>query len=198
MKRKDILKNLLILAVVFLTSVLVPAVIRYVTDLLIAQIDVEEPSEDLTEAESGDYGTVSVGISETKKELPYRETENETETDNAPVLTEEQPETDTGKINPDNIQLELTETKIGSAEAFIGERKNQFLEAVTDYVRSLYGNSLSVSRIDVIEQVKDSETELVYQIEVFALGDQKEYSELFLSSYHKEWDFYSIYPYSVR
>jgi len=196
MKRKDILKNLLILAVVFLASVLVPAVIRYVTDFLVAQIKVEEPSEDLTEAESEDAGTVSVGISETKKELSYQETENET--DNAPVLTEEQPETDTGKINPDSMQPELTETKSGSAEAFIGERKTQFLEAVTDYVRSLYGNSLSVSRIDVIEQVKDSETELVYQIEVFALGDQKEYLELFLSSYHKEWDFYSIYPYSVR
>ena len=191
MKRKDILKNLLILAVIFLSSILVPVVIRYVTDLLIAQIEVEETAEETDETENEEALKVSIGLPDTEKE-------SDPETEAASVLTEKQPETDTGKNSRDNMQPELTETKSGSAEAFIGERKTQFFGAVTDYVRSLYGEHLLVTRIDVIEQVKDNETELVYQIEVYVRGNHKEYSELFLSSYHKKWEFYSIYPYSVR
>lgn len=198
MEKKDIRKYIICIAVIFLVSALVPAVIRYATDLLVGQIQQEPISEPEESEEAGKMSVTLPDLNGEADKVDSNKTEdfpdqNEEEYPDAEDSYDKKLEKYREKMKPN-----LSETKAGAADAFVGDREQQFLTAVADYIFSLYGDSLSVTRIDVIELVKDNEVELVYQIEVFASDGGREYSELFISSYNKEWDFYSIYSYSVR
>lgn len=202
MEKKDIRKYIICIAVIFLISALVPAAIRYATDLLVGQIRQEPISEAETECE--ETGKMSVSLSDLNGRVKESNKEDSSKAEELPhqgadteFIMEDSYDQNL-KTYREKMQPDLSETTDGAVNIFVGERKPQFFTAVADYVFSLYGDSLSVTRIDVIELVKDSDTELVYQIEVFASEGGREYSELFISSYNKEWDFYSIYSYSVR
>lgn len=202
MEKRDVRKYSICIAVIFLISTLVPAVIRYATDLLVGQIRQKTISE--TETESERTGKMSVTLPDLNRGM---QEPAEVDGNKAEELSDLREETETSTEDSYDKKLEtfrekmkpdLSETKTGAADAFVGDRKQQFFTAVADYVFSLYGDSLSITRIDVVELVKENETELTYQIEVFASDGDREYSEAFISSYNKEWDFYSIYSYSVR
>lgn len=203
MEKKEIRKYVVIIAAIFLISALIPAAIGAVTDMLVGQIQMRQVDEAQSE-ESEEAGKMSVTLPDSAKE---QQSSGKAEGNKAAELssaveeiisdTEDSYEREL-EVYRKYMQPELSETKKGAVADFVGERKQQFFAAVADYIFSLYGDNLSVTKIDVIEQVKDNETELVYQIKVFAIDGNKEYSEQFISSYNKEWDFYSIYSYSVE
>lgn len=96
------------------------------------------------------------------------------------------------------VKPEHTEVYPGSIQEFIGGREEQFDAAVADYIFSEYGDSLEITRIDLIEAVRDDYEELSYQIELFAKEKGVEYSELFIAAYNRTYDFYGIYTYDVE
>ena len=201
MEKKDIRKYIICIAVIFLVSALIPAAIRYATDLLVGQIRQETISESETERENARKMSVTLPDLNEKEQESDKVDSNKTE--ELPDQSEEDANAEDSydkklEIYREKMSPTLSEIKEGAADAFVGDREQQCFTAVADYIFSLYGDRLSVTRIDVVELVKDNETELVYQIEVFASDGSKEYSELFISSYNKEWDFYSIYSYSVQ
>lgn len=201
MEKKDIRKYIICIAVIFLVSALIPAAIRYATDLLVGQIRQETISESEKERENARKMSVTLPDLNEKEQESDKVDSNKTE--ELPDQSEEDANAEDSydkklEIYREKMSPTLSEIKEGAADAFVGDREQQFFTAVADYIFSLYGDRLSVTRIDVVELVKDNETELVYQIEVFASDGSKEYSELFISSYNKEWDFYSIYSYSVQ
>ena len=89
-----------------------------------------------------------------------------------------------------NFHPAYTETAQGGMQELIGTRREAFSDAVSDYLYMLYGGLIEVQQIDVVEKVSEDEAELTYQIEIIASDGN---SELFLCSYEKELDFYSIY-----
>lgn len=89
-----------------------------------------------------------------------------------------------------NFHPVYAETTKGGIQELIGTRKEAFSDAVSDYLYMLYGGLIEVQQIDVVEKVSEDEAELTYQIEIIASDGN---SELFLCSYEKELDFYSIY-----
>lgn len=202
MEKKEIRKYIICMSAILLVSALIPTVIGYVTDLLVGQIRQETISE--TEKTREEDGKMSVTLPDLKEKEQESDKGDSNKTEELPEQDEEEDSDAEDSYDKklekyrEKMKPDLSETKAGAADAFVGDREQQFLTAVADYIFSLYGDSLSVTRIDVIELVKDNEAELVYQIEVFASDGGREYSELFISSYNKEWDFYSIYSYIVQ
>lgn len=89
------------------------------------------------------------------------------------------------------INISYSETREGNIEYFIGSRKKQFEDALSDYLYSTYEGFVEAERVDIVSFVEESEAELTYQIEVFATDGN---SELFLCTYQKQIDAYGIYP----
>lgn len=203
MEKKEIRKYIVIIAVILLVSAFLPTMIDIGTRRLIGLLQSGQVGEEQPEQKE-DMGKMSVSLPEIAEKQTETRWKEQNETNSLSLLLEK-PDSEKSdsyekelEVYHRSIQPDLSETHAGAVQEFVGERKEQFFTAIADYVFSIYGDSLSITRIDVIEQVKDDETERVYQIEVFATDGGREYSELFISSYNKEWDFYSIYSYSVR
>lgn len=95
------------------------------------------------------------------------------------------------KLAREAMDITYTETSSGNIEHFIGNRTEQFENALSDYLYSKYEGFVEAERVDIVSFVEESEAELTYQIEVFATDGN---SELFICSYLKEIDVYGIYP----
>lgn len=183
MKDRKLIAYIIILAVVFAATAVLPAGIQMASRLLVEKIAGEREDEMVT----GDMEIMLASEDELEltDELPSEAGEEV-----------EEKEYEEGLIRyREEFQPDHTETKNGSLAAFLEEREVAFDQAVADYLYSLYGEDLKVNRIDLIEEVREDETELVYQIEVFAEDERMDLSELFICSYNKELDFYSLYPY---
>ncbi|MCD8396211.1 MAG: hypothetical protein LUD12_03325 [Lachnospiraceae bacterium] len=78
---------------------------------------------------------------------------------------------------------------------FLDGRETQFLEAVGEYVYSIYDDLVSIAEIEIMETVRNNDDECSCQIELITDDGN---SELFICSYNKKWDYYGVYPlYSV-
>lgn len=207
-------KELYIYAVAITASIaaafLAPRMIEWVSDWIVDQIRQEPIAETETSQDSDIHEKMSVSMAEREKEEqktehPQRQREDES---NNLQREEEHAEAEIEDLIDDyEKELEvyrekqapkILETQKGAADDFIASRKTGFISAVADHIFSLYGSGLTITGVDLIEQVKDTEEELVYQIEVFVTDGERKYSELFLSSYNKEWDYYSIYSYQTK
>lgn len=209
MQKKELQVYAVAIAASIVAAFLAPKLIEWVSACLVAQIRQEPIIE--TEMESENiHEKMSVSMAGQEKEEkktmdPHtqqgdeinvfpREAEN-MEVETADLIDDYEKELEAYRKQQDPVILE---TQKGAADVFVANRKNEFVSAVSDHIFSLYGGSLTITGVDLIEQVKDTEEELVYQIEVFVADGEKKYSELFLSVYNKEWDFYSIYSYQTK
>lgn len=78
---------------------------------------------------------------------------------------------------------------------FLEGRETQFLEAVGEYVYSIYDDLVSIAEIEIVETVRNNDDECSCQIELITDDGN---SELFICSYNKKWDYYGVYSlYSV-
>ncbi|MCD7717490.1 MAG: hypothetical protein LUI39_13785 [Lachnospiraceae bacterium] len=78
---------------------------------------------------------------------------------------------------------------------FLDGRETQFLEAVGEYVYSIYDDLVDIAEIEIVETVRNNDDECSCQIELFTDDGN---SELFICSYNKKWDYYGVYSlYSV-
>lgn len=91
----------------------------------------------------------------------------------------------------EEMDLEYTESAEGNIDRFISGHEEVFERDLSDYLYSLYEGLVTVNRVNIIEEVEESEGVLTYQVEVFAPDGN---SEIFICSYEKLYDFYSIYP----
>ncbi|MCD7956778.1 MAG: hypothetical protein LUG93_13740 [Lachnospiraceae bacterium] len=74
--------------------------------------------------------------------------------------------------------------------------EESFLAAVGEYIYSVYDDLVSIEKIEVIETVRNNDSECSCQIELFTADGS---SELFICSYNKKWDYYGVYSmYSVE
>ncbi|MCD7957410.1 MAG: hypothetical protein LUG93_17025 [Lachnospiraceae bacterium] len=96
-----------------------------------------------------------------------------------------------------SFQPEIT-VSAGSEDSysdFLNGRETQFLEAVGEYVYSIYDDMVSITKIEIVETVRNNDDECSCQIELFTDDGN---SELFICSYNKKWNYYGVYSlYSV-
>ena len=186
-------------------------------------LDEPATEKETGESETGSEETEQETINETDPEMPYQEIEtdpaiplqNDTRNNQDNELaglhssrtsnagdewtdigkqegTDEKERFDRGlDAARESIALEYTENVKGGIDDFIKGREQQFEQAVSDYVYSTYDGFVSVERVNIVEAVEEDEAEISYQIELFAADGN---SEIFLCTYHKQWEFYSIYP----
>ncbi|MCD8397646.1 MAG: hypothetical protein LUD12_10805 [Lachnospiraceae bacterium] len=89
----------------------------------------------------------------------------------------------------------ISDAAADSYTDFLSGREEQFLSAIGEYIYSIYDDLVQVTRIEVIEIVRNNEEECSCQIELFTEDGN---SELFICSYNKKWDYYGVYSlYSV-
>lgn len=79
MEKKDIRKYIICIAVIFLVSALIPAAIRYATDLLVGQIRQETISESETERENARKMSVTLPDLNEKEQESDKVDSNKTE-----------------------------------------------------------------------------------------------------------------------
>ena len=208
-RRKQILCFIAVILLIILVSMLLPYGIRVVSDIFVDHI-VEETETETVMAGEPEPGNTSVTIPGDEnveeneksamelKDLPA-EASTEMSREEAEARNQEKTEYDArleqyrGSVDP-----EYTETYAGAIDDFIGDRKEQFGDALADYLYGLYDDSYTVDRVNIIEKVKEDASELSYQVEVFVTSGAQEYSEQFICSYNKNWDFYSFYNYQQR
>lgn len=211
MDRKNVFIYILLVSGLLLCSALGPAVIRTVSGMIVSRITGGQEPETIQETETdADHKRTEVSMegNDNQETKSPRKLKAESDTEN---ITDEQEsewqeeQTDDKSSNEagmreyrENATPIFSETFPGAADEFLADRKALFTDAVSDYIYSLYGDSLELTRINVIELVQEDDTQMSYSIEVYATDGKKEYSELFISTYSKEWGFYSIYPYSVE
>lgn len=196
MRKRKVRKYVIGLLAVLLVSVLTPFAVKGMTNFLISQMW-EEPAagtkEGLTEKTKKDEKNVQRLLTPSEKQLQAfhhaeRAEKGADEADGQKDTYEEGLKKYRLSMKP-----ELAEREEGAVETFIGERQEQFFAAVADRLYPFYGDQLTISKIEIVERIKETGTELVYQIQLFSQMGTKEYAELFLCTYQKEWDFYSLY-----
>ncbi|MCC8102229.1 MAG: hypothetical protein LIP11_08210 [Clostridiales bacterium] len=97
-----------------------------------------------------------------------------------------------GSFQPD---ISISDAAADSYTDFLSDREVQFLSAIGEYIYSIYDDLVQVTRIEVVEMVRNNEEECSCQIELFTEDGN---SELFICSYNKKWDYYGVYSlYSV-
>lgn len=203
-RRKQILCFITVILLIILVSMLLPYGIRAVSNIFMDYIAKEAETENVREPETGNTSVLVSGSENAKgNNAPVTELENlPAETDaeilskEADTRSQEKAEYDAGlKQYRDSVDPEYMETYAGSIEDFINGRQKQFGDALADYLYGLYDDSYTVDRVNIIEKVREDASELSYQIEVFVTSGAQEYSEQFICSYNKNWDFYSFYNY---
>jgi len=91
--------------------------------------------------------------------------------------------------------ISMSDAAADSYTDFLSGREEQFLSAIGEYIYSIYDDLVQVTRIEVVEMVRNNEEECSCQIELFTEDGN---SELFICSYNKKWDYYGVYSlYSV-
>lgn len=205
MERKKLKYYGFLIAVILILSCLLPIGINAMTDLIVGRLTKEALQESETETEeqteTENDGRMRVTIETTEADQVRSKVLQETEEDlmGEKQIQEEKEEYDQSlAAYRQRNQPEYLETQSGALQRFIGTREDLFTEALSDYVYSKYGDSMLIKKVNIIEFVKEDDSELIYQIEVTAANGTKEYSEYFISSYNKESDFYSIYAYQKR
>lgn len=209
-RKKQILCFIAVMLLIILVSALLPFGIRAVSRIFVEQIT---GTIDETEEESDKAGNTSVTIpregkaqesespdsaAKPEEDLPA-EASTEMSKEEAEARNQEKQEYDAALVKyRESINPEYTETYNGAKKEFIADRQEQFNDALGDYLYGLYDDNYTVNRVNIIEKVKEDASELSYQIEVFVTSDAQEYSEQFICSYNKNWDFYSFYNYQQR
>ena len=203
-RRKQILCFITVILLIILVSMLLPYGIRAVSNIFMDYIAKEAETETVREPETGNTSVLVSGSENAKgNNAPVTELENlpaETDTEilskETDTRSQEKAEYDAGlKQYRGSVDPEYMETYAGSIEDFINGRQKQFGDALADYLYGLYDDSYTVDRVNIIEKVREDASELSYQIEVFVTSGEQEYSEQFICSYNKNWDFYSFYNY---
>ena len=90
---------------------------------------------------------------------------------------------------------ELSESRNGMLEAFVGDRQEAFIKAVADHLYGTYGSLFDITKIDVVDFIADNDTELTCQVKVTAVIGEKEYSEYYFCTFNKAYGFYGVYAY---
>lgn len=204
-RKKQILSGIGVILLIIFMSALLPKVIQAISNIFVQQIVAQKETE--TESESEEQGKLAVTMEGEEKPEPRAETEaeaapeagTELSREEAKKRNQEKEEQDAGlQAYRKLVEPEFTETYHGAIQEFIADRQEAFNQSLADYIYGLYGDSYRIHTVNVIEKVKEDSSELSYQIEVFVTGKEKEYSEQFISSYNKHWDFYSFYSYQQK
>ncbi|MCD8012443.1 MAG: hypothetical protein LUG99_04605 [Lachnospiraceae bacterium] len=152
-------------------------------DTAILGLESSSASEDATGAVADESGDDS-GTQEVMQES------SEGKTEEADTAQSEQLEEMEAYVEIFQPEISVMDGAADSFTDFLDGRETQFLTAVGEYVYSLYGNQVSISKIEIVENVRNNDEECSCQIELFTEDDD---SELFICSYNKKWDYYGVY-----
>lgn len=197
MNRKKMAGYLLLTGVIILASLLFPYVIDEISGMVVDRILMETEAGETETEETADTVSIQVTMEGTDKAAPGSvTTQNSSKTLQTEAVDTEADDMKQLEQYRHKTRPVISESVPGSSDIFISDRQETFTDAVADYIYSLYGDILKITRIDIVEMIKDDDTDLSCQIEIYAARGKEEYSELFISTYNKEQDFYSIYPYN--
>lgn len=91
-------------------------------------------------------------------------------------------------FQPEIIELD---TAKGGYNALVGGRKDKLLEAYASYFCGNYEDDIDVEKIEIIEEISDTDTDVTYQTRAYERGTDE--SLIFICQYSKKYDFYSVY-----
>lgn len=94
----------------------------------------------------------------------------------------------TENFHPEIVELDTAE---GGYEALVGDRLDKLLSAYASYFCDTYDDAIDVAKIEIIEQISDTEKEVTYQTRVYERGTNE--SLIFICQYSRNYDFYSVY-----
>ncbi len=202
MDKKKICTYAAAASAIILISVLMPRIISTGADLIARRISptaVEETTEagrvEAAALEDGSGKADHSGKDEKLQSGPESGAEDAKERNDA-ALQEEKIQTDDAltsyrrKMDP-----QITEARAGLLNVFIDDREDDFLDALSDYLFSNYGNIYSVTKVSLISFIAENDNEITCQVQVFADNGHKEYTEYYYCSYNTKYDFYSVYAY---
>ncbi len=155
-------------------------------------LGLESDSESASTADSSSE-TTAVGSDSGSQETTQASSEGKTEEADAA----QSERLDEMEIYVSSFQPEIS-VSAGAEDSysdFLDGRETQFLEAVGEYVYSIYDDLVSIAEIEIVETVRNNDDECSCQIELITDDGN---SELFICSYNKKWDYYGVYSlYSV-
>ena len=190
MDLKKKIRTFLFLLLIIGTSVLLPAVIEGAVALVLERMayPVEETNKKEMEPEKIQVSVKGKGGEEIEEERKPFKTK-ETEKERSSLKAEELDASAWGK------DLKIIETNPGEKQIFLPDGEALFIDALSDYLTSSYGEGLSIQTITLKEKQSTKEELLTYLVEVAAEKNERIYRESFLVTYEEEMGFYSIYPY---
>lgn len=198
MEKETILKLVGILALILLLSFLLPQVITFLGEYLSSQIMKNAKTEVSYETEESGYIASTLPLEEWE---PYPD--DDMEVPILPIPEDAMIKNREEKLSYDEglehyrmqVQPEYLDQTQTAEELFIADRTVQFNFAIADQLYSLYGEKYQVEQVVFWEQVRDTPEEISYQMEVIVREEDEFYSELFIGSYNKVLDYYSLYGY---
>lgn len=167
-----------------------------------ATVTVTVADEDSEESSSDEEGSLDMQetqaiqgeseMQETVRTQETVETEASSESKSSDEDAEQSEWLDQMQAYAESFSPEIVyDEKAGAAETdFTGDRERQFLNAVAEYIYSLYDDLVTVTRIEIAEETRNDEDVCTCRIVLYA--DDGNY-EGFLCSYNKNYDFYGIY-----
>lgn len=197
MEKEKLLKLMAGFLVIVVLSFLLPRLITLVSERIVHQILKNSESEVIPET-NVEKEQISLTLPTQEEWMPYADGSEE---EPVPALIEQNEGGQKEKEDYDKrltdyrnmVKPEYVEHSRQTIETFVGERSEKLNAAVADHLFSLYEDTYEVERIEFWELVRDNETEISYQIEVFVNAKKEAYSELFICSYNKVLDYYSLY-----
>lgn len=90
----------------------------------------------------------------------------------------------------------ITESFSGLQEAFVGEHEEAFRNAIADHIFQAYGNLYTVTKIELVEFLDETDDEIRCMVRVYTKSGDKSYSQDYIVAYSKAQDFYSVYAYN--
>lgn len=90
----------------------------------------------------------------------------------------------------------ITESFSGLQEAFVGEHEKEFRNAIADHIFQAYGNLYTVTKIELVEFLDETDDEIRCMVRVYTKSGDKSYSQDYIVAYSKAQDFYSVYAYN--
>ena len=90
----------------------------------------------------------------------------------------------------------ISESFSGLQDVFIGDREEEFRNAIADHIFQAYENLYTVTKIELVEFLDETDDEVRCMVRVYTKSGDKSYSQDYIVAYSKTQDFYSVYAYN--
>ncbi len=207
MKRKKIVGYIVLILCIVAVSIILPHGVRAITNLFVERVtetdaETEEPRreegkmtlhpeteaspKEQTETEKKKTGKDRSSVSQDSS----KETENRSELNASKEAFDERLQEYISTQEP-----EIIETSAGMKKMLVEDRDNLFSRSLAEHLFSLYEDNFTVTKIEIMDLLNQTDEEISCKICVYAKYGKKEYSEILMGTYYQNMNFYGFESY---